>query len=177
MLGFFGSLLSGVLFGVVLAGLWSRRRLKPGAVSLGASVTDSLYWLNWSASDLTLVSVAYEDTSRLEIRAGQQVIPVRLCRVVTLPAFRLFVSGITDAYLSDLAAMRSARMALDFRTFFVGGGSIKGALAVFMPLVVIAMSIFVWNQVGSLQTAQHQIVSDLGAVKQTISSPLACKSQ
>jgi len=175
MLGFFGSLLSGILFGFVLAGLWSSRKSKPGSVS--ATVTNSLYWLNWSASDLTLVSVVYADSSKLEIKAGDQIIPVRLCRVVTLSAFRLFVSGITDAHLSDLAAMRSARMALDFRAFFLGGGSIRGALGALMPLVVIAMSIFVWNQVGSLQIAQHQIVSDLGAVKQTVSSPLACKSQ
>lgn len=174
MLSLFFTLLSGGLLGFVGASFWSRRQSRPGAVAPGASV-DSFYWLNWSASDLTLVPVAYVDDSRLEIRAGEQIIPVRLCRVVTLSAFRLFVSGISDAHLSDLAAMRSARMALDFRAFFLGGGSIKSALAVTMPLVVIAMSIFVWNQVGSLQNAQNQIISDLGAVKQTVSSPLVCK--
>lgn len=175
MLGFFFALLAGALLGFVGASVWARRQSRPGASAPGT--VDTLYWLNWSAADLTLVPVVYEDTSRLEIKAGEQIIPVRLCRVVTLSAFRLFVSGISDAHLSDLAAMRSARMALDFRTFFVGGGSIKGALGALVPFVMIAMAIFVWNQVGSLQSAQHQIVSDLGAVKQTVSSPLVCKSQ
>jgi len=174
MLSLLFTLVAGGIFGFVGASFWSARRLRPGAVAPGASV-DALYWLNWSASDLTLVPVVYQDESRLEIKAGEQIIPVRLCRVVTLSSFRLFVSGISDAYLSDLVAMRSARMVLDFRAFFLGGGSVRGLLNLVMPLVVIAMSIFVWTQVGSLQNAQVQIISDLGAVKQTVSSPLVCK--
>lgn len=172
MFGLFLALLAGGLFGFVIAGWLANRR--PGRID---EPVTGFYWLNYTGSDVTFLPAEWTDDAKVELKADTYVVPARECRLVRSGGLVVALSGISDLHLSDLTAMREARQALDMRSIHKGGGSVKGFLGAVAPLLVIVLTIFTWQQVGSLGSAQAQVVSDLGAVKQLVSSPLVCKAE